>query len=265
MSITFATFAAYGAPQLPDGTIEQISLHTWSIRKSHGPEATTVLLTDDILSDERVLKQFDIVRRRPVAKSTLLLDRARHYREFLDVHDWESHIALLDFDILVMKDLHPIFSGAADLYVTIRAWTKNMPINGGVIFLEQGRADACRRFYDDVLSSYEGMTPEHKAWYGDQLALMIAATTGAKNAGPDQIETRSGAVVGFVARNEYNFTPYDVDSGQEIPAAPPAQEIESFKDRPILHFKGPRTHLMRIVALAAGLEEKFSQTQALAP
>ena len=87
MSITFATFAAYGAPQLPDGTIEQISLHTWSIRKSHGPEATAVLLTDDILSDERVLKQFDIVRRRPVAKSTLLLDRARHYREFLDAHN----------------------------------------------------------------------------------------------------------------------------------------------------------------------------------
>ena len=254
MPITFATFAAYGAGQLPDETIEQISLHTWSIRKSHGPEATTVLLTDDILSDERVLKQFDIVRRRPVAKSTLLLDRARHYREFLDAHDWKSHIALLDFDILVMKDIHPIFSGAADLYVTIRAWNKTMPINGGVIFLEQGRADACRRFYADVLSSYEGITPKYKAWYGDQRALMIAATTGAKNVGPDQTKTRSGAVVGFVARDEYNFTPYDVDSGQEILAAPSAQEIEYFKDHTILHFKGPRKHLMHIIALAAGFK-----------
>ena len=253
MSVTFATFAAYGVPQYGDETIEQLVLFTSSIRKSHGREASIVLLTDEALADQRVLQLFDVVRRRPVAKTTLLMDRTRHYRELLESHDWQSNIALLDFDILVMKDLGPVFSHQADVYLTARMWNEGMPINGGVIFLEKTRPDACRRFYEDVLNIYEKVPAEHLSWYGDQIALKHAVMTEAAQIKPGLIQTRSGAVAGIVPREEYNFTPYDVDSGQDIPQVPDPAEVDAFKNRPILHFKGPRKHLMSIVAKAAGL------------
>ena len=50
-----------------------------------------------------------------------------------------------------------------------------------------------------------------------------------------------------------HIEPYDVDSGQEIPQTMRQDEIDFFKERPILHFKGPRKHLMRIMAQATGL------------
>lgn len=253
MSIVFGTFAAYGTPQLNDSAVEQLILHTASIRRSHGTEATTLLFTDEVLIDPRVLPLFDIVRRRPVASETLLRDRAHHYREYLDQHDWLSHACFLDFDILVMKDVHPAFSGEADLYITVRNWSKEMPINGGVIFLEKGKAEACKRFYDDTLFFFDHMNAEHVAWFGDQVALKYAMLTGAENLKVDLVKTRSGALVGIVPRNSYNYTPYDVDTGQDIPQTMQPTEIDFFKERPILHFKGPRKHLMRIIADAAGI------------
>ncbi len=253
MSITFATFAAYGAPALNDDVIEQLVFHTSSIRKSHGREASLTLLTDEVLADARALQLFDVVKRRPVIGATLLLDRARHYRAFLEDHNWASHIAFLDFDILVMKDIHPVFNGYADVYLTVRSWSKNMPFNGGVVFLQKDKPDLCRGFYNDVLSVYEHLEPEHLGWYGDQLSLMAAATTGGSQLSPDLIQTRSGALVGIVPRNDYNHTPYDVDVGKDVPSALDATDIAFFKERPVLHFKGPRKHLMTIMAKAAGL------------
>lgn len=252
MSIVFGTFAAYGAPLLADETVEQLVLHTASIRRSHGADAKTLLFTDELLADPRVLPLFDIVQRRPVAKATLLLDRARHYREFLDKHDWQSHVCLLDFDILVMKDVQTACSGTADLYVTVRTWSKDMPVNGGVLFLEKGSAEACKRFYDDMLLFYVNLTSD-QAWFGDQLALKYALLADATQISAVLIKTRSGAMVGIVPRNDYNYTPYDVDSGQDIPQTMRQDEIDFFKERPILHFKGPRKHLMRIMAQATGL------------
>lgn len=253
MSIIFGTFAAYGAPQLADEAVEQLVLHTASIRRSHGAEAKTLLFTDEILTDTRVLPLFDVVRRRPVAKETLLLDRTFHYREFLDLHDWQSHICFLDFDILVMKDVHAAYSGEADVYFTMRNWSKDMPINGGVVFLEKGKAEGCKRLYDDVLYFYTRMKGEHVAWFGDQVSLKYALLADSTQIRNDLIRTRSGAMVGIVPRNAYNYTPYDVDSGQDIPQTMQPSEIDFFKERPILHFKGPRKHLMRIIADAAGL------------
>ena len=251
MAITFATFAAYGVPRFGDDVIEQLVLFTSSIRKTHGPEAVTVLLTDEIFADDRALPLFSIVRRRPVAGNTLLFDRARHYRDFLGHHDWQSHVALLDFDILVMKDLHTAFCGLADIYVTTRMWSENMPINGGVIFLEKTRPDACRRFYDDVVEIYGKVSAKDVAWYGDQVALRYAVLSGAAQLQEFVVQTRSGALVGFLARDDFNYTPYDVDSGREIPQIPEPADVALFKDRPILHFKGPRKHLMPIIARAA--------------
>ena len=253
MSISFATFAAYNAPALGDDVIEQLVLHTASIRKSHGPQAILVLLTDEILADPRALQLFDVVRRRPVTVATLLLDRARHYHAFVEGHDWASHIAFLDFDILVMKDLHPVFSGYADVYLTVRNWSKNMPFNGGVVFLQKDKPDLCRAFYNDVLGFYERLEPEHRQWYGDQFSLMAAVTTGGNQLSADLIQTRSGALVGIVPRNDYNHTPYDVDTGRDIPQVPEPVDVAFYMERPVLHFKGPRKHLMSIIAKAAGL------------
>jgi len=256
MSIVFGTFAAYGTPLLADEAVEQLILHTASIRHSHGANAKTLLFTDEILTDPRVLPLFDIVRRRSVTRETLLRDRASHYREYLDEHDWLSHICFLDFDILVMHDVHSAFSGEADLYITMRNWSKDMPINGGVIFLEKGKAEACKRFYDDTLFFYDRIKQEHLAWFGDQLALKYALLVDAEHLRVDLIKTRSGALVGVVPRNAYNYTPYDVDTGQAVPQSMQPGEIAFFRERPILHFKGPRKHLMRAIAEAADIAPK---------
>jgi hypothetical protein len=246
--ITIAVFCAFGTPHLAAQESALLRAFCSSARRVYSHErARIILLTDEFFEFSSYSALFDEVFRVPVIRDELLLSRAMSYLSLVAQFKWDTPLVLLDYDILILKKIEHVFSSQHDVYVTCRNYAEHMPVNGGVVMLNNVRPSECYRFYREVVDTYRTLPDETLRWWGDQIALSNAVFKG-KTVDIDtmsEVLTSSQIRVKLLERMSFNFTPYDVDSGLPVPASLDQRAKERLlNDVFIAHFKGPRKHLM---------------------
>lgn len=136
--------------------------------------------------------------------------RMKHYANLEG--DW----LFLDTDILIRKDVRPVFDKPFDVAVASRVGTymegsdyaKEMPFNFGVVFSRSAL------FWRSALSLLQALPKRYQEWEGEQRVMCAMAKDKRL---PFKTEILSSA---------YNYTPSKKD--------------EDLSDKFILHLKGPR-------------------------
>ena len=218
----------------PSEYMRMLDLLFRSARLSHR-STRCVLLTD---TATRVLGLTGHYRRidGPVDHAALMLSRAEAQLAFVEQDDFAHPIALLDSDILLNGSLSPLFSEDFDVALTWRP-LRRMPINGGVILLNNRRPEAARAFFRRFVHLYRSKyaTAGSAAWYGDQYALLHCLGATYDELSTQAVIVRKESRVRLLSCDTYNFSPENdlaaIDGG--------------LPKKVVLHFKGPRKRLMQ--------------------
>ncbi|MEH2255587.1 hypothetical protein, partial [Nostoc sp.] len=242
--ITFVTFHA----EVPGEDIEQntpldqnnfydyqqsINLMFKSIDKFHS-YCKKIILTD--LDTNLSFLPLDVtVQRYQVDSRTIMLSRLVSQLHFIKSHDFESDIVFLDSDILVNDNIESLFLQEFDLAFTVRD-DKEMPINGGVIYISKLHRKAVVTFFEKLYLLYIEKYRQKSQWWGDQYALADAINwQKGSEIHPGTIEIDSIKIL-LLSCDIYNFSPdYESDL-----------DVYELKEKKILHFKGPRKKYMSV-------------------
>ena len=128
----------------------------------------------------------------------------------------DSHILLVDVDVLIAKPLDEAFTGEWDLGLTYRE-NEVAPINNGVMYLHRGGENAARRFFSRALARCK----DH--WGGDQEAISQEAQPVPQR---DCVKVREGGLrLGFLNTKKHA-------------AVPKAHLSKHDKETFAVHFKG---------------------------
>ncbi|MCP4328358.1 MAG: hypothetical protein GY791_07980 [Alphaproteobacteria bacterium] len=214
----------------------------FDLARRHCPGARIILLTDETTELSGDLP-IDRIIRQPLDLRFGIYERMRAQHDYLCSSARDADTAFLDLDVVLNRDLRPIFENEFDIALTYRRWPyPQHPFNAGVIFARRGAQAAA--FFEAALACYRsiirprrGRNREHgdlREWWGDQLALgaLIDWRFFAAN-GPNAISV-NGATVGFFPCRSHNFTPLgEVDLD-------PDRLSEVF----LLHFKGDSRPLL---------------------
>jgi hypothetical protein len=122
------------------------------------------------------------------------------------------------------------------------SWRKSshMPINGGLLILNNRRPEKARKFFDDYVTVYREKYIDSACWYGDQLALRDVCGVTHHEMGDRNLIEVNGYKILFLPCNRYNFSPEE--SYTAI--------LKPISDSVILHFKGSRKRFMEPYWLA---------------
>ncbi len=204
-----------------------------SARLAH-PGAACTLLTDPTTRVAGIrgnVRRFD----QPIDHSALMLSRSRAQRAYVETSPLDRPMVLLDSDILLNGSLQGLFDADFDVGVTWRA-SRTMPINGGLIVLNNRRPEVARAFVRRFVDLYEKVhtADTNASWYGDQLALRdVVGMTHEEMNGRDVVE-RDGCRIKLLPCDVYNFSPDN--------------KLAAIRDglptKVVLHFKGQRKQLM---------------------
>lgn len=170
-----------------------------------------------------------------VDHDALMFSRSLAQLAYVEESDFARPMLLIDSDILLRRSLRRVFERDFDVALTWRA-SASMPINGGLILLNNRRPERVRayfrRFVDIYKAHYSG--DGQSAWYGDQLALRDSVGVGHREmARTPEIEV-DGCRILFLPCDTYNFSP---DNSYAAIAS-------GLADKSVLHFKGQRKRLM---------------------
>lgn len=181
-----------------------------SVRKAM-PTARVVQMTD--ADTKPVIGVDDVIRKRYDGKYPMPY-RLLHLKDFPD-----ADAVFLDTDVVVQKDLAPIFENEFDIGLTIRDQpvfdpdgidvTIAMPYNTGVMF---SRASG-RPFWEAAYRHCLTFSDFEKKWWGDQLSIKAVA------------DTTSLKLKTFPC-DLYNYTPNNPE--------------EDVKEKFVVHYKGTR-------------------------
>jgi lipopolysaccharide biosynthesis glycosyltransferase len=131
------------------------------------------------LDTVRVIGVDDVIRK-PWDRKFLMPYRLLHLKEFP-----AANAILLDADVVVQRDLSPLFRDEFDVALTYRDETdpslrkspqayQMMPFNSGVMLSRPSG----REFWAEVHQACLAMTEDRQSWFGDQLAIKeVAART----------------------------------------------------------------------------------------
>jgi len=219
---------------LPPGSLggaEQIRLLYKSASQAMPNHVFTILT-----SPQTDLSALDFKFRRisePIDQKRIMYERTRIQTLYLARRDWSIPAALLDTDILIAKDFTEIFQQPIDVGLTWR-YSRDMPFNGGVIFINNRNPDACIRFFRELENVYSQQQLSMLEWYGDQHAL--ATIVGHWSPSADDLIpiNHNGVTVGFFSCDTYNYTPR-TQTRALLGVSPKAK---------LLHFKGSSRRLM---------------------
>lgn len=241
--MNFVTFFSYEG-KLPRLELELLQTFQQSLYTQYS-HARLVILTDLASAPQFKALGFEPFAI-PVTRDTLLLDRIRGFRAFLETLADGASCAMLDFDMLVMKPFDFLDQDFEVAY-TVRRHLNKQPLNGGVAIYRA--TCAAKRILDKVIEDYKCLPPEQQQWWGDQISIsnLFREKLGDLTEGMHFFD---GASVLLLDGKKYNFTPYDMDVSPKTLArnfiidGPLAQWLdEAIDDKFILHFKGPRKHL----------------------
>jgi hypothetical protein len=196
------------------------------------PNASMTLLTNARTVGQRLPRDCKQVVQ-DVTPSQLMLERAvAQERHVLGSH-MAAPLVLLDSDILLNGSLETVFERAFDVALT---WRPNheMPINGGLIILNNERPEAVKAFFSRFVSVYRRNYAEQARWFGDQLALQDCVGLRGEDMGDYLMVEREGCRLLLLPCSRYNFSPHN--RYRAICSALP--------EKALLHFKGQRKRLM---------------------
>ena len=173
------------------------------------------------------------ISRVPVRSNSVMLDRTRAQKAFVETTSFVDPIIFADTDMLINRNLAPVFDDDFDIGLTWRASSPD-PINGGIVFINNRRPEAAKTFFQQFLRVYETKAEDQAIWFGDQVALreMLGIPVGGDRLPEPQCF--SGVRVAFLPCETYNFTPVNH----------PVALAEALIDKAVLHFKGPRKWMM---------------------
>lgn len=165
----------------------------------------------------------------------LILSRSLAQFEYVNQFDFSHPLLLIDSDILVNGSIASIFDTDFDVALTWRN-NKLMPINGGLIILNNRRPDAVRDFFRRFISIYQASysDSQNSHWYGDQLALRDMTHLSLEDFSDYKIMVVNGCRILLLSCDVYNFSPKN--KYQEI--------CSDLSGKVLLHFKGERKRLM---------------------
>ncbi len=195
-------------------------------------DAACTLLTDErtvVNGVKRVFKRADF----DIEHSSLMLSRSLAQLAYLEGSQFLHPLILIDSDILVNRPLTPIFTQDFDVALTWRL-NKLMPINGGLLILNNRRPAIVREFFRRFLATYREQYADRGQWFGDQLALRDIVGLSYRALSRSHIVTVHGCRILLLPCETFNYSPEC--RFQSI--------LEPLDDKVILHFKGPRKMLM---------------------
>jgi len=208
----------------------QIALRT-------NPRARIFLFTDytflaDMAEHERLhISRLDVDPREPMFERVITM--AAYIRSTL----FQQPTVFLDSDAFLIRPVHNLFINHFDVALTHRNVPGQMPINEGVIFVNDINRIAVKRVFDSYLASYLSIESNRaisqiyknlRRWRGGQLSVNSVAQGGQVYATGQLI--RSGARIVYLPCSVYNLS--------EIKEQEVAPNLLSRVA--VLHLKGPR-------------------------
>lgn len=185
-----------------------------SVKKAM-PTARIVQMTD---ADTKPVTGVDEVIRKRYDGKYPMPYRLLHLKDFPD-----ADAVFLDTDVVVQKDLSPIFENEFDIGLTVRTGpvfdpdgvdlTMEMPYNTGVMFSRP----TGRPFWEEAYRCCMALPAGEKEWWGDQLSVKTAADT-------------SVLKIATFPCDLYNYTPGSPDA--------------DVSDKFVVHYKGLRKQWM---------------------
>jgi hypothetical protein len=197
------------------------------------PGARRVVITDTQTSFEGMSSQPDAIARFPMDSQRLMMERAKAQQSYVQQSRFDRPILLLDSDILINGTLAHLFEQDFDVAVTWRA-SKNMPVNGGLLILNNRRPDVAKAFFERYVRTYQEQYAEQAAWYGDQLALRDCVGLTVKQYRKYRIHEVDGCRILLLPCDIYNSSPDNSFGEIDRPR----------EEKLVLHFKGERKRLM---------------------
>ena len=204
--------------------------------KWSNPRARIVLFTDDSFLADFNDSAVEIVRLK-IDPTQLMFERVKCMVSAVFSKLAARPIIFLDSDALVAAELPINILDGIDILITHRHDLLMVPVNEGVICVNQKRSAYARRFFWRYLSSYlrliddpriQAIYPNIKLWRGGQLALNAAVGGLARYR--DGVQVVDGIRVGFYPTSRMNLS---VQSPKYISA-------NLWSQSPIVHLKGGR-------------------------
>jgi len=211
--------------------LSMIDMMFASARLFH-PVAKATVLTDMRTNLDGVAKEVNLVRL-DIDCNKLMLERTNAQLRHVLNSSFTSPIVILDSDILLNDSLSPIFKNEFDVAVTWRA-NESMPINGGILMLNNIRPEITKRFFDRFAKVYREKYADKAAWFGDQFALRDCVGMSLANLAEKKMVEVDGCRILLLPCDVYNFSPEN--QYKEI--------CSDLSGKTVLHFKGERKRLM---------------------
>lgn len=190
-----------------------------------------VVLTDSSTALDGLISKANVVRQ-SVNTEELMLERSRMQLQYLRDSKLRTPVVFLDSDILINGPINKILKKKFDIALTVRDHSE-MPINGGIIILNNRQRKATIQFFERYVGNFERNFRIGEKWYGDQLALSdLVFDDSAKYLGGARYDV-NGCRVLIIPASEFNYSP---NEDTEFSTKPLTQSV--------LHFKGARKQLM---------------------
>jgi len=197
------------------------------------PTGKNTVLTDVHTSIDGLSRRTNTVRF-DINPAKLMLERAiaqlKHVQSSLN----NNPMIILDSDILINASLLHIFRNYDfDAAIT---WRPNdvMPINGGLLILNNVRPEISTRFFNRFVDIYLEKYADQADWYGDQLALRDCVGIGSNDYAENKLIEVAGCRILLLSCDTYNFSPKN-----QFKAI-----CSALSEKAVLHFKGERKRLM---------------------
>jgi hypothetical protein len=229
-----------------------IAIALWS-----NPGSRIILVTDDVFMAQGIADPRVSIVRLDLADGEPMFERVVAMLSYVESTAFTAPTIFLDSDAFLIRHCAGLFVNDFDVAVTYRDIGGQMPINEGVIIVNDRHRDSVRRFFWRYLATY--LTLEHhpvvletygkvRRWRGGQLSIN-AVSGGWHRYSPGITRTDFGARFAFLPCSRYNYSP---DQESEINSAMLVRAL-------VLHLKGSRKPwLDRMVTVLEGFG--FSET-----
>ena len=240
MSRILSTFFSYNAAPL----IGELELLKTFVNRVHDlePNIKIIVTTDSICAEflEKICVTLKIM---PVRNETLLLDRCKANYEVLTQFKGAEQIIFSDYDVIF--NTIPAPDSIESLMLTVRN-IKHQPINGGLLAFSNP-SEISILLYKTILQHYLSLSANNQRWWGDQISLYEVLKKNSDDLFALREFVYKGLCIRPVSTVDYNWTPFDFDSTPETHWKNffiSESSIKDYSTRRVLHFKGPRKHLM---------------------
>jgi hypothetical protein len=197
----------------------------------------------------------DLVFRRASSRSIeasfdqLMAEETATWRAYEAAGHMSGPTILIDADLMFQRDPFALFDGGFDVGLTYVTGAELHPFNSGVILMDPDRGGAARGTLAAIDDLVAGYAPEHRSWYGDQMALAALLGNPEFGHGTNDVMDREAGGVRYrlLPAEEWNYSaPLDANDKPVFAPAP---------DAGIVHFKGERKeYMLRYACEVLGME-----------